>query len=223
MPIAAILAATKSTSGGGSNFLLFLVPLLIIGYLLLYRPQRQKAQKAQQQAKNVNVGDEVVTVGGIVGRVTSMEADRVWLELDSGVIVEFLRQAISRRLESPAAGAAGADPDEDEETEPEDREAEPAFGEAGGAYGLASNGHGDLGADHEESDGEADNEPGSGLHPGAAGLAPASPGDEEHAQETGRGAPAPDEQPDDRLAEDARKGGEGEEGPSTARGRGSGR
>jgi hypothetical protein len=52
-----------------------------------------------QESSAIGVGDEVVTIGGIVGRVTALEGDRAWLELDSGIVVEFLRQALSRRVE----------------------------------------------------------------------------------------------------------------------------
>lgn len=114
MNIALILiAATKSSSqSGGISFLYFLVPLLLIGYVVFLRPQRQKQRRQQQQMKTISVGDEVVTIGGVVGRVTAMEGDRVWLELDSGVIVEFLRQAVNRRLE---ANAQQNGPQSDEE------------------------------------------------------------------------------------------------------------
>jgi preprotein translocase subunit YajC len=105
-----LLAATtktssKTTSSAGLVGFLPLLLLIVVAYLLLFRPQRQRMRRQQEQLSQIQVGDEVVTIGGIVGRVTSMEGDRVWLELDEGVIVEFLRQAISRRL-APAEEVA---------------------------------------------------------------------------------------------------------------------
>ena len=109
MRIVPLLAAAKPAPPGGANYLYILIAVMLLAYLVLVRPQRQRAQRQQKAMKEIAVGDDVVTVGGIVGRVTSMEGDRVWLELDAGVVVEFLRQAVARRLETPAdAGSAEA-------------------------------------------------------------------------------------------------------------------
>lgn len=78
---------------------LILVPIIVLGYLLLVRPQQQRVRRQQQLLASIGVGDEVATAGGIIGRVSALEGDRVLLEVAPGVRMAFLRQAISRRLD----------------------------------------------------------------------------------------------------------------------------
>jgi preprotein translocase subunit YajC len=91
--------------------LLFIPLVLIVGYLLLVRPQQQRVRRQQELLSSVRVGDEVVTAGGMVGRVVSLDEERVWLELAPGMTVQFLRQAIARRVEVPADEDAVAEGD----------------------------------------------------------------------------------------------------------------
>ncbi|MDA8392707.1 MAG: preprotein translocase subunit YajC [Actinomycetota bacterium] len=110
MTIVSLLAVAKAApKAGGSSLFYILIGGVVLMYVVLVRPQRQRAQRQQKAMKEIDVGDEVVTAGGIVGRVTSMEGDRVWLELDAGVVVEFLRQAVARKVE-PVAGDSSDSP-----------------------------------------------------------------------------------------------------------------
>jgi preprotein translocase subunit YajC len=116
-----LTAATTTTKKSSSPaFLIILVVVVGALYFLFLRPQQQKARKARQQGAAYEVGDEVVTVGGVVGTVISMEDDRVTLVTgdnevpgvlsdDPATRIVFLRQAISRKLEPPVAD------DEDDE------------------------------------------------------------------------------------------------------------
>jgi preprotein translocase subunit YajC len=102
---AAAKAASTSQSQSSSSFLVILLPLLVIGYFLLVRPQRQRARQQQQQRQQIGVGDHVVTVGGLVGRVTRLSDERATLEVAPGISMEFVRQAISRRLADAELGS----------------------------------------------------------------------------------------------------------------------
>jgi preprotein translocase subunit YajC len=55
---------------------------VIIGvfYFLLIRPQRKKDKQTQKMRSSIQVGDEIITVGGIVGRVVSMKDDSMIIE-----------------------------------------------------------------------------------------------------------------------------------------------
>jgi preprotein translocase subunit YajC len=108
---------------------LLLIPLfLLVAYFLLLRPQQQRARRQQTLVTSIGEGDYVVTAGGIVGRVVVASKDRMQLEIADGIVVEFLRQAISRRLDPSEASlstlsAVDEDFDDDEEAEePEDGE-----------------------------------------------------------------------------------------------------
>src|SRR5580704_14216520 len=105
-----VLAATKSTS----NPLITLLPLLaigVLGYFFFIRPQQRKAQAARTaQNTGIDVGDEVQTVGGVIGTVLEIHGDRYTLLTgslgDDGNLdgpqptrIVFVRQAIARKIE----------------------------------------------------------------------------------------------------------------------------
>lgn len=56
------------------------VLLLVVFYFFLIRPQRKKDKETQSMRNNIQVGDEITTVGGIVGLVVSIKEDTVVLE-----------------------------------------------------------------------------------------------------------------------------------------------
>jgi preprotein translocase subunit YajC len=93
-----ILATNSSGGAGGLVSILFLVVMIGLLYMLMIRPQqrRARAQKALQSA--VDVGDEVVTIGGIYGEVTEVDDETIVVEIADGVEVRFVRSAISRKL-----------------------------------------------------------------------------------------------------------------------------
>ncbi len=84
----------------------FIPLILIVGYFFLIRPQQQRVRRQQQLLSSIQVGDQVVTAGGIVARVSSLDDERASLEVAPGTNVVFLRQAIARRLDegSPTPG-----------------------------------------------------------------------------------------------------------------------
>ena len=80
--ITAFTAATNpqaSTAGLLASFIP-LVLVLIVFYFVLIRPQKKKEKQDAQMRKNLQVGDEVVTAGGIVGIVFSVKEDTVVIE-----------------------------------------------------------------------------------------------------------------------------------------------
>jgi preprotein translocase subunit YajC len=98
---AAQLAATKSS---GSPLSL-LVPLLLLGgffYIFMIRPQKRKLRQHEDLVTTLVPGDEVVTIGGIVGYVKSIDDDFINLEISDGCVIRVLRQAIGRKVEAPA-------------------------------------------------------------------------------------------------------------------------
>jgi preprotein translocase subunit YajC len=141
MNVPLLLAATtksSSKSGGGSaTFLLFIVVLGAAAYFLLLRPQQQKARKQREATSAVAVGDEVLTAGGIVGRILELDDDRVTIltgeSNEEGVIegtptrIVMVRNAILRKVDPVPVDTGVAEAelhhDEDDE-EPEEYEDE---------------------------------------------------------------------------------------------------
>jgi preprotein translocase subunit YajC len=101
----------------GSNPLVALLPLILLGfvfYFLMIRPQQRRARQQQALVRSIEVGDEVVTGGGIFGVVVDVDDDEdvVTLEIADGVQIHILRAGIGRKIESYD------DDEEDEEDAP---------------------------------------------------------------------------------------------------------
>ena len=77
----------------GASLLLILVAFAFL-YLVLIRPQRRRQMQSRQMLSNIAVGDEVVTAGGIYGRVTELQADDVMIEIAPNTSVRVARRAI---------------------------------------------------------------------------------------------------------------------------------
>ena len=69
--------------GEGGNTWTFILMIVVLGlalYFLMWRPQKKKEKQAQELRNSIEVGDEVTTIGGIVGRVVSVKEDTFVLE-----------------------------------------------------------------------------------------------------------------------------------------------
>ena len=76
--------ATTGASGGGTWFMIiYLVVIFGAMYLLLIRPQKKKQKEEKKMRENLQVGDEIVTIGGIYGRVISLKEDTMVIESKS--------------------------------------------------------------------------------------------------------------------------------------------
>lgn len=91
---------TASATGAG-NLITLVLPMVIVivfMYLILYLPQRRQEKKDTEMRNSIDVGDEVVTIGGIVGRVVAIDTkdDTFVLETTSDrVKIRMRRSAIS--------------------------------------------------------------------------------------------------------------------------------
>jgi preprotein translocase subunit YajC len=101
--------------------------LLVFMYVLLVRPQRQRARHHQDMLQSLQVGDEVMTTGGIFGEITDMDDQRVQLEIDADVKVAVSRAAIAQKVQPEDAANLVEEPVEAPEPEeaPEPAAAEP--------------------------------------------------------------------------------------------------
>ena len=86
--------------GGGLASLLPLVLIFVVFYFLLIRPQQRKAKTHREMIKNVRRGDNILTQGGIIGRVTKvLEADRLMVEIAAGVRVKCAASSVQDVLD----------------------------------------------------------------------------------------------------------------------------
>ena len=96
--------------------LIFLVLLIAIFYFMLIRPQKKRVQQHQNLIQSIDVGDEIVTIGGMHGTVRAIGDDEVSIEPAPGVTIRFVKSAIARRVsedlddDSEATGDTGDEP-----------------------------------------------------------------------------------------------------------------
>jgi preprotein translocase subunit YajC len=85
-----------------NNQVLMLVLGLVLISALMFLPQWQAKRRKQKQMANLQVGDEVMTIGGIIGKMTYLNADenRARIEVSPGVEIQVVLAAISRTLTS---------------------------------------------------------------------------------------------------------------------------
>jgi len=97
-------AAPQPAAPGGllGNPMVFMVLMMVVMYFILIRPQRNKAKAQEQMQKAMAPGDEVITIGGAHGVITSVREKTVIVRMNEGKI-EFDRSAIAQRVpkESP--------------------------------------------------------------------------------------------------------------------------
>jgi preprotein translocase subunit YajC len=75
------------------------VPIFVIIYLLLIRPQRQRQKKLDDLVKKLKKGDRVLTTGGIIGTVVGVDDTKAVLRISDEVKVEFAKSAVVQVLE----------------------------------------------------------------------------------------------------------------------------
>ena len=72
-----------------------IVFMLVIFYFLLYRPQKQARQEREKMLAALQVGVEVVTIGGIYGKITALDDESLQLKIAEGVEIKISRQAVN--------------------------------------------------------------------------------------------------------------------------------
>ncbi len=78
--------------------LLFPIGLIVILYFLMLRPQMKRQKEHKALVGGLSKGDEVVTVGGVAGRVTDLGDNFAQVEIADGVVVKIRRQAVEAVL-----------------------------------------------------------------------------------------------------------------------------
>jgi len=110
-------AYAETAVGGGGDFLVTIFPFVIVFaiiYFLIIRPQQKRAKDHAAMVNAVRRGDEVVTAGGIMGKVTKVsDGDDVQVEIADGVRVKVIKSTLTnvRSKSQPAPDAANTNKD----------------------------------------------------------------------------------------------------------------
>ena len=90
--------------GGLVSTVVMLVVMLGVFYFMLIRPENKRKKEAEQTRNSVKVGDQVTTIGGIVGKVVNVKEDKFVMETSADQVrIEFAKWAISTNDTATAA------------------------------------------------------------------------------------------------------------------------
>ena len=98
--VADAIAQTSGAAGGPSTLqsLLPMVALFVIFYFLLIRPQQKRQKEHKNMVSGLTKGDEVVTMGGVLGKITAVDDNFLTLEIAKGVEVRVQRQSVQAMM-----------------------------------------------------------------------------------------------------------------------------
>lgn len=93
-------AGTAATGGAQPQMVTFLltIGLFVFLYFMMIRPQSKKAKEHREMVAKLAAGDEVVTAGGILGRVTEVGDTFVTVEVAKGVQLQVQRYQVSQQM-----------------------------------------------------------------------------------------------------------------------------
>ncbi len=75
--------------------LIFIVILFVVFYFLLIRPQQKRAKEHKSMVDNLAKGDEIVTNGGLLGKITKVGENFMTVEIAEGTVIRVQRNAVS--------------------------------------------------------------------------------------------------------------------------------
>jgi preprotein translocase subunit YajC len=81
-------------AGGGIESMLLIVLMFVVLYFLMIRPQMKRAKEHKTLLESLQKGDEVVTVGGVLGRISKLNENYVTLEIANNIEVQVQRPAV---------------------------------------------------------------------------------------------------------------------------------
>ena len=96
-----LYAAGKAAAPAGGAALAQFLPLILIFvvfYFLLIRPQQKKAKEHREMLQNLKKGDQVITAGGIIGKIVGVTDDVLTLEIGENMRIKVSRGFISSKV-----------------------------------------------------------------------------------------------------------------------------
>jgi len=95
--VALLMALAPSSSGsGGLISLLPIVAMVAIIYFLLIRPQQKEQKRHREMIESLSKGDEVITMGGLYGRIVALNEEKITLKVAENTRVVVERSKVAR-------------------------------------------------------------------------------------------------------------------------------
>ncbi len=92
--VMAAAAPAASQQGGGMGFMFTMVLMIVVFYFLLIRPQNKKAKEHRELVGRLGKGDEVITGGGIVGKIIDVSDQYITVQIADGVDIIVQRHHV---------------------------------------------------------------------------------------------------------------------------------
>jgi len=84
--------------------IIFMVAIIGVFYFFMIRPQQKKAKEQKKFIEEIKKGEDVVTIGGMYGRVAEIEGDTIILEVERGGRIKMSKSAVSMESTKTAFG-----------------------------------------------------------------------------------------------------------------------
>ena len=106
---------------GGGSMLIMLLVMIVVMYFMIWRPESKRKKQAEEMRSSLKKGDQITTIGGIVGKIVHVTDDTIVIETsDDRVRMELAKWAVSTNNSNPPAdkkgkkGSAAAKADKEE-------------------------------------------------------------------------------------------------------------
>lgn len=99
-----IFLQEAAPGGGGMQTMIFMGLLILVFYFFMIRPQVKRQKDQKKFREGVQKGDNVVTIGGVHGKILGIEGEKVVIEVDRGVKLVINKSAISMEETKVAQG-----------------------------------------------------------------------------------------------------------------------
>ena len=98
--------ATASTAGSGMSMLLMVIVMFAVFYFFVLRPENKKKKKTEEMRNSLTLGDEIVTIGGMIGKIVQITEDTITFETgEDRVRIQIKKWAISTTAKMEAEEA----------------------------------------------------------------------------------------------------------------------
>ena len=100
------LTGTGGATGSSASMILMLLLFFVLMWFFMIRPEKKKQKKIEAMRNALSVGDEIVTIGGVMGTIVHITEDDITIETsEDKVRVQFKKWAVSSNVRAEAAEA----------------------------------------------------------------------------------------------------------------------